>query len=124
MKFSRHQIYSITLEAFSYNEIFFSSVFLLDSSLNHLQSLYLWNFDLTTLMSNLVQLPPLPRLFSLKISIDDVSLNLADIYRLILNLPMLKHYKFYTSELDLPVSLPMANEQQKTQIEYRSLLPF
>ena len=68
-------------------------------------------------MPILVQLFSLPRLFSLMISIEDASLNLADINRLIFNLPMLKYYKFYTSELDLPVSLPMANDRQMAQIE-------
>ena len=88
MKFNRHQIYSIDLEGFEYNEEFFTSVFLLDSSFNYLESLYLWNFDLTILMSILAQLSSLPRLSSLMISVDGVSLNLADIYRLILSLPM------------------------------------
>ena len=121
MKLNCHQIYSIDLEGSAYNKEFFTSVFLLDSSLNHLQSLYLWNFDLTTLMSILAQLSSLPRLSSLMISVDGTSINLADIYRLILSLPMLEYYKFYTCELDLPVSLPMANEQQVTQIKYLNI---
>ena len=118
VNFNKHQIYSIDLDEFSDNEEFSTSAFLFDSSFDHLESLHFHNFDLATLLSILAKLPSLPRLFSLYISVDDVSLNLADLYRLIFKLPVLKYYKFFTSELDLPVSLPMATDQQMTQIEY------
>ena len=117
MNFNKHQIYSIELEGSSFNQEFFTSVFLFDSLFDHLEFLYLWSFDSSILMSILATLPSLPRLFALYASVDDDSLNLADLYRLIFKLPVLKYYKFYTSELGLPVSLPMADDHQMTQVE-------
>ena len=113
MNIHQHQVYSITLDGLSSREEFFTSVFHLDSSFDHLQSLELCDLNLPIL----VQLSSLPRLSSLIICVDDIPLNLADIYRLVFNLPMLKSYTFFTSELDLPISLSMANDQQVTQIE-------
>ena len=103
VNFNKHQIYSIDLGGFSYDEEFSTSVFIFDSSFDHLESLHSHNFDLTTLLSILVKLPSLPRLFSLYISVEDVSFNLAELYALIFKLPVLKCYKFFTFELDLPV---------------------
>lgn len=114
---NKHQIYSITLEKPLDKNGFFISSLLLDSSFDHLQSLEFSDFNLTAIMPILVRLSSLPRLSSLVISIDDVSVNLANIYRFIFNLPMLKSYRLIVSQLDSSVSLPMAHEEEMTRIE-------
>ena len=114
----RHQIYSIQLGASLCPDELLAFSFILNSSLNHLESLFLsWEIDLDLLMSILGKLAVLPRLFSLKISVYNDFINLTEIYPLIFRLPMLKYYKFYISEFDLPVSLAMATGEEFTPIE-------
>ena len=121
LNFHKHQIYFIELEGSAFKQEFFTSVLLLNSSFDHLEFLHLWNFDSFTLTSILAKLPSLPRLFILCAAVDDASLDLADLYRLAFKLPVLKYYKLYTSEFDLPVSLRMGDDQQMTQIEWMNI---
>jgi hypothetical protein len=71
MCFNRQQIYSIDLWMSSYINEFFSSSFIIDSSFNHLQSLVLSELKSDILISVLIKLNFLPRLFSLNIHIID-----------------------------------------------------
>jgi hypothetical protein len=69
-------------------------------------------------MSLLVNLPNLPRLSSLNINMQNVLIDLTNIYRIILTIPMLKYYRFSTDSLDSPISLPTSTNEQLTTIEY------
>lgn len=113
----RHQIYSLRLDESLQGEQLFPSLSSLDSSFNHLQSFNIWSCDHLTLLSLLSKLNCLPCLHSLIIFTENPSTNLTDIYRLVLNFPVLKYYRFYISELDVPVALPMALDDQRSQIE-------
>ncbi|CAF2877180.1 unnamed protein product [Rotaria sp. Silwood2] len=116
--FHRQQIYSISLYMSSHINEFFSSLFIINSSFNHLESLVLWEVKPVILMSIFVKLTSLPRLVSLTIDMFNILIDLTDTYRLIFALPMLKYYKFSISDTDLSVSLPIAINEQQSSIEY------
>ncbi len=114
---NRHQIFSLDLRFPLTRNHFFSS-FTIDSSLDRLQSLTLNYLNPDLLMSLLVNLPNLPRLSSLNINMQNVLIDLTNIYRIILTIPMLKYYRFSTDSLDSPISLPTSTNEQLTTIEY------
>ncbi len=102
----RSQIFSINLScSLLYDELF--SSFLIDSSLNHLESLALWNIKFNILISILEKLSSLSRLHHLNIDMFDTSINLTNIYQSILNLSTLKYFKFTPNGTNLSISLPI-----------------
>jgi len=116
--YNKQQIYSIHLFMEYDTDKFFSSIFIIDSSFNRLESLALSELDPDAFRSIMVKLPLLPRLFSLTINMCYASRDLTDTYELIFALPVLKYCKFATGDEDLTVSLPIATNQQFTPIEY------
>jgi len=118
MCLNRQQIYSIDFCMSSYIKKFFSSSFLIDSSLNHLESIVFGELNSEILVSVLIKLTSLPRLFSLTMHMPDGLENPNEIYRLLFNLPMLKYYKFTRGDPYLSVSLPLATNEQISSIEH------
>ncbi|CAF2519258.1 unnamed protein product [Rotaria sp. Silwood2] len=101
------------------NEIISSFIF--DSSFNCLESLVFYTIESDILISVLPKLTYLPRLLSLTIDTWSNLKDLADIYRLIFNLPKLKYIKFTATEsndYDLTISLPIATSEQISSIEH------
>ncbi|CAF1332431.1 unnamed protein product [Rotaria sordida] len=117
---NKNQILSIHLwSTENTNEIISSIIF--DSSFNYLESLVFYAIELDVLISVLPKLTYLSRLLSLTIDIWSNLKDLADIYRLIFNLPKLKYIKFAATESnddDITISLPMATNEQISSIEY------
>ncbi len=120
IRFNRQQILSIHLWLPDQMDKFFSS-FTIDSSFSHLESITLTRLHLRVLMSVLIKLPSLPRLFCLNIEIfmgNVKHLNLTDIYRIIFTLPMLKCCELYVNYVETSFSLPIATNKQLSSIEY------
>ncbi len=104
---SLHWIYKERKTNLSRNNYFFLT-FSIDSSFNHLESLFLINIDSNILTLLLSTLPNVPRLFSLSI----VWLNdLSDVYRLIFSLSKLKYAKCSSDDYGISV-LPMATYER------------
>ncbi|CAF4202579.1 unnamed protein product, partial [Rotaria sordida] len=114
---NKHQIFSIDLYIPLQNKHFFS-LFSIDSSLDHLESLTLSQLDSNVLSSVIFNLSSLPRLFSLTINKFNSSKDLTDTYRIVLALPVLKYYKFSAENLDLSISFPISNNKQFSTIKY------
>jgi hypothetical protein len=114
---NRHQIFSLDLYLPLKTNHFFSSFFV-DSSFYRLESLLLNRLDPDLLMSVLLKLPSLPRLFSLTIDMLNVLNDLADIYQIFFTLPILKYYKFSIGNIDLSISLPISTNKQYSTIEH------
>jgi hypothetical protein len=93
-------------------------LFTIDSSLNRLESLVIHRIEPAKLISFLIDLACLPRLFSLSIDTWNDFENLNDVYRLILALPILKYNKFLLCGDDSSITLPMANNKQLSTIKY------
>ncbi len=114
---NRHQIFSINLYG-SCIKTFFST-FIIDSSLDRLESISLQGIKRNKLLLLLKNFICLPRLFSLNIQSYDTSTNLTDVYRLIFTLPVLKYIQIRSSDLSSVTSLPMAiSNQQRSPIKY------
>ena len=94
------------------------STLLIDSSFYRLQSLVLIEPNPNILMLILEELISLPRLCSLTIEHYICLKDLTDIYRIILDLPMLTYYKMSTSYSDLCISLPMSTNEHSSRLEY------
>ena len=113
---SRHRIISFHLSARN------NSLFSINSSFDHLQSLSLIGIHPQTLPPLLIQLSRVSRLCSLTIDTwNDFDDDLQTIYRSIFALPVLKFYKFTLSEMNdriCGISLPMANPNQLSTIQY------
>ena len=94
---------------------FFSS-FSFDSSFNRLDTLHLDNFQSDILIRFLKNLSHLPGLTSFTISISDKSIDLTDVYQIILTLPALKSYKLFANGQQFSSLLPIAtlDEQLRT----------
>ncbi|CAF3718449.1 unnamed protein product [Rotaria sp. Silwood1] len=114
---NRHQIFSIYSWKPSIGSYFFSS-FTAGLSPDRLESLVLETVDPSVLISILDKLKFLPRLFSLTIMHSNDLIDLTDIYRIILSLPVLKYYKFMTNKPYLSVLLSMATNEQFNTIEH------
>ncbi|CAF3666280.1 unnamed protein product [Rotaria sp. Silwood1] len=115
---NKHQILSFHIcPSLESSELLISS-YLIDSSLDRLESLVLIGFETTKLLSLLLKLTCLPRLFSLTIYIFDTLEEFSEIYRLIFVLPKLKYIKCSSSEFRVSVSLPIATNQEFSTIEH------
>ena len=114
---NRHQIFSISLDG-SCIKTFFST-FIIDSSLDRLESISLQGIKRNKLLLLLKNFFCLPRLFSLNIQFYDTSTDLTEVYRLIFTLPVLKYIQIRSSDLNGVTSLPMVTKnQQLSPIKY------
>ncbi|CAF1134371.1 unnamed protein product [Rotaria sordida] len=114
---NKHKILSFNIRlTYKSSELFTS--YLIDSSLDHLESLVLIEFKTTILISLLMKLTCLPRLFSLTIRTFDTWYELSEIYYLIFALPKLIYIKCSPSEVGGAISLPIATNQKSSTIEY------
>lgn len=95
--------------------------FTIDSSFSRLESLELGCINSNAFVPLLVGLLTLPRLLSLSIQVDDEPEEMANIYQVILNMPILKYSKisFYAFETSIP--LPMATNGQFSRIKYLNI---
>jgi hypothetical protein len=114
---NKPRIISLNLLLPLQNNEFFSS-YSIDSSFNCLESLVLFQIPPAILLSLLTNLTCLPRLCSLTIDTQRTLNDLTEVYRLIFVLPKLKYMKFSARGLVLSMSLPIAKEEQLTNIEY------
>ncbi len=90
----------------------FFTLHTIDSSFHRLESLVLHGIKSNEIISFLPSLTILPRLFSLKISLDGALNDPNETYRLIFRLPMLKYNQLSAIKLALQDSMSMtANEQ-------------
>jgi hypothetical protein len=94
------------------------STLFINSLFHRLQSLVLIEPEPDTLMLILEELIFLPRLGSLTIEQLHHLKDLTDIYRIILDLPMLTYYKISTVYSDLCISLPMSTNEHSSPPEY------
>jgi hypothetical protein len=121
--FNRHQILSIDGLTLS-NENRIISIFPIDFSFNHLESIVLDLVQPKILYSLLPKLINLPRLFSLTMDIYNTIKDLGAIYQLIFHLPKLRFLKFSANEHRSPVmtiSMPIAATNQISPIEHISI---
>jgi len=120
LHFNKHQILSIHLRSMKIiNDIVSSFTF--DSSFTRLESILFYSIQPDTMLSILPKLSYLPNLLSLSIEVWSNEKDSDDVYRLIFNLPKLKYLSYGTTDFhdfNIPISLPMATNQQKTLIEY------
>jgi hypothetical protein len=114
---NKHRIISLHLILPLQNNEFFLS-YSIDSSFNCLESLVLFKIPPAILLLLLTNLTCLPRLFSLTIDTQRTLNDLTEVYRLIFVLPKLKYMKCSARGLVLSMSLPIAKEEQSTNIEY------
>jgi hypothetical protein len=117
----RHQIFSINLSS-GYQNDYFLSWFIFDSSLHRLESIFIdvHDFKKDTFISLLVNFASLPRLFALTIKCH-TDKNLNDIYRLIFALPTLKYNKLTLYGHQQPISFPIVTNEQFSTIESLSV---
>jgi hypothetical protein len=112
-----NQIFSMKIKLpFTKNPFFF--LFFLDSSLNRLESLSVVEIGNDILLSLLISLVRLPRLFSLTIATWGCNENIKQVYPLIMALPTLKYYQFWFPGDKYSISLPIATNQQFSSIEH------
>jgi hypothetical protein len=112
------QIFSINFWLSSLNDKIFT-LYPIDSSFNHLESLIVERLEPKILISFLTNLGYLQCLSSLTIETWNDFENLNDIYRLIFALPTLKYNKFSLCGDDSSISLPMdSNNKQLSTIEH------
>ncbi|CAF3939938.1 unnamed protein product [Rotaria sp. Silwood2] len=95
--------------------------FTIKPSLSALESLRIYDIESIRLISLLINLASLPRLFSLNIKTSNTYENLHDIYRLLFTLPTLKWCRFIFHRKNSLFSLPMAINKQQSTIEYFSI---
>ncbi|CAF3255396.1 unnamed protein product [Rotaria sp. Silwood2] len=113
----KHQIYSIYFQLpVDINQLLTS--FTIDSSFNRLQSLVIEDIHPDKLISFLINLNSLPKLFSLNIRTIHTIEDLNNIYQLIFALPKLKYNKLYLYGNECSISIPMATGKQFSTIEY------
>ncbi|CAF4103996.1 unnamed protein product [Rotaria sp. Silwood2] len=113
----RHQIFSMNVNFIFQNNYFFSS-FLFDSSFDRLESIFLKDIQSDTLIPVLSNLSSLPHLFSLTIETSNVKEKINDIYRLTFVLPQLKYYRLSFSDKPHSIILPIAMNNQFSPLEY------
>jgi len=115
----KHQIISICPLITDNNHII--STFNINSSFIHLQSIVCWLMEIDILRLMMPRLASLPSLISLFINTDNTLNDLYEIYYLIFDLSKLKYFKFTatsTDNSDIIISLPNANENSISPIEY------
>jgi len=115
---NRHQIFSLHLHL-RYLTVDFFSAFIINSSLNRLESLSLARVDIdpVLLKSFFSKLSKLPCLSSLTITTLNGLNNLTDIYRIVFKLPMLKYCNLSMGCSKISSSMQMATHQQSSGIE-------
>jgi hypothetical protein len=96
----------------------FVSSFNINSTFHCLESISIDGISYNIVIQLLSNLIHLPRLSSLCMDIWNASNNCNHIYQLILLLPNLKFNKLTLDEDDSSISLPLANDQQYSSIEY------
>jgi hypothetical protein len=114
-----HRLVSLCLSNCFIIDHFFS-MFTLDSSFIHLESLALNGMTTDKLVPLLTRLVSLPRLFSLSIDLGDSIKRKVAVYRLIFRLPVLKYGKFFLEfkhELS-DLTIPDNNLHETSSIEY------
>jgi hypothetical protein len=115
----KHQIFYMNVWPPLQDHNYLSS-FTYDSSLSRLESLIFEYGDLESLISLLINLASLPRLFSLSISVKKIYEDLNDIYRFIFALPSLKCNKLSIC-MDKTHAFPAAINQQSNTIKYLAI---
>ncbi|CAF4731492.1 unnamed protein product, partial [Rotaria sp. Silwood2] len=114
---NKHKILSIKLWLRLDNDNFFS-LFVINSSLSHLESIFVDGISTNTLIALLINLACLPQIFSLTLDAWSSSDKSNEIYRLIFALPKLKSIKLTLDEDDISITLPTATNKKSTTIEY------
>ncbi|CAF4973866.1 unnamed protein product, partial [Rotaria sp. Silwood1] len=120
LRMNMHKIVSMRVYLSIQSDTFFLW-FTIQSSLTALESLRIYDIEPIRLISLLINLASLPRLFSLSIKTSNTYENLNDIYRLIFTLPTLKWCRFIFDRKNSSFSLPMAINKQQSTIEYLSI---
>ncbi|CAF2902024.1 unnamed protein product, partial [Rotaria sp. Silwood2] len=120
LRINMHKIFSMRVCLSIQNDTFFLW-FTINSSLSCLESLRIYDIESIRLISLLINLASLPRLFSLSIKTSNTYENLNDIYRLIFILPTLKWCRFIFHRKNSSFSLPLATNKQQSAIEYLSI---
>ncbi|CAF1322817.1 unnamed protein product [Adineta steineri] len=93
--------------------------FTINSTFSRLESLVLGGMPSDQIISLLIELPCLPRLFSLTIrDIKDRLKDLTNIYQMVFTLPLLKYFKYTTNDVDTSTSLSPATHKQFSTIEH------
>ncbi|CAF2662233.1 unnamed protein product [Rotaria sp. Silwood2] len=114
---NKYQIYSLYVYLPLRNNLFFSSL-CINSSFTNLKFLTLNEVQPDVLLVVLSTLSNIPRLSSLTINNFNILKYSTDIYRIVFNLPLLKYFKFSTSNSDLLISLPTRTDEQYSSIKY------
>ncbi|CAF1177593.1 unnamed protein product [Adineta steineri] len=94
---------------------------IIDSTFHRLESIFLHGTGRDKLLTTLVHLKSLPRLFTLTIFTNDKNyknLDLGKIYQLIFSLPKLKYNRLCVPRYVLPIYIPHVINQQFSTIEY------
>lgn len=122
---NRHRLLSLHIES-NWNVPYLSDFFYFDPSFERLESLRLTNLSTVQILFHCIYLVQLPRLYSLKISLDDdddsqILPNFDLIYRAIFSLPVLKHCEVSFSmdwfDNDFSIVIPKMLNQKATSIE-------
>ncbi|CAF3002517.1 unnamed protein product [Rotaria sp. Silwood2] len=113
---NKDRIISLNLANFyCFNSSF--TLFNINSSFSHLESLVLGKMKPNELKSLLINLISLPRLFSLIIHYDDDLKQINNIYQMIVKLPMLKYNKLSFNSLESFIPIPIATTEQFSSIK-------
>ncbi|CAF0981059.1 unnamed protein product [Adineta steineri] len=113
----KHQIISIDTSLPYLNSYLFLNIFNIDSSFERLESLIIKNIEGDLLISVLINLISLSRLFSLTIQLNNKVVNLNHVYQLIFVLPALKYNKLTIGGDEHLILLSMATNKQLSTIE-------
>ncbi|CAF3749527.1 unnamed protein product [Rotaria sordida] len=117
---NKHKIVSISLINYCGNDQMFT-LFTIDSSFTQLESLVLKNVDENKIITILLNLISLFRLFSLTIYLNDNCQDLSNIYRLIFRLPVLKSIRLLSKKFLKFTRIPIASNKQYSSIEYMNI---
>ena len=116
IRLHKHQIYSIIMGLYSKSEEILS-IYLIDSSLQRLESLFIHGIQSDHLMLLLRNFASLPRLFSLTIETNKAMTKSNEIFQLTFALPVLKHSKLTLHEDSHTITFPTATNEELSSIE-------
>ena len=121
---NKHHLFSLEFSnEYILDEIINFSI--INSSCHHLQSVNLDQISTLQLLILLFYFQSLPRLYSLKISLNDCYDHLGQIYQMVLHLPVLKYFKLEVCEYqEMNMNIPRATDGQISPIEYLVLEPW
>ncbi|CAF1263203.1 unnamed protein product [Adineta steineri] len=120
---NKQQIFSIYVcLPFRMNQL--CAEFTINSTFSRLESLVLQKIHSDQIISLLIELPCLPRLFSLTIDLSDHLQDQTNIYRIVFTLPLLKYFKFTKRCGDTSTSLSPPIHKQFSTIEYMDIHHF